>query len=126
MVLGSSRWEHGFQTGRQPLGTWFSKLVLNLPELVYPVFGMCIGYPDQAPEIKPRLPLPVVLKKDSYSNAQDSELLADYDKVIRDYYHSRTGGTKDMSWSEQIAGMLVKEARPHMLEFLKSRGYLLK
>jgi hypothetical protein len=33
MVLGSSRWEHGFQTGRQPLGTWFSKLVLNLPEL---------------------------------------------------------------------------------------------
>lgn len=100
--------------------------LLNLPELVYPVFGMCIGYPDQAPEIKPRLPLPVVLKKDSYSNAQDSELLADYDKVIRDYYHSRTGGTKDMSWSEQIAGMLVKEARPHMLDFLKTRGYLLK
>jgi nitroreductase len=52
--------------------------------------------------------------------------LADYDKVIRDYYLSRTGGNKDMSWSEQIAGMLVKEARPHMLEFLKARGYLLK
>ena len=100
--------------------------LLDLPELVYPVFGMCIGYPDQAPEIKPRLPLPIVLKKDSYSNVKDSELLADYDKVIRDYYHSRTGGNKDMSWSEQIAGMLVKEARPHMLDFLKSRGYLLK
>ncbi|SFG05473.1 oxygen-insensitive NADPH nitroreductase [Neptunomonas qingdaonensis] len=102
-----------------------SKL-LDLPELVYPVFGMCIGYPDQTPEVKPRLPLPVVLKKDSYSNVQDSELLADYDKVIRDYYNSRSGGNKDMSWSEQIAGMLRKEARPHMLDFLKSRGYLLK
>ncbi|WP_372741595.1 oxygen-insensitive NADPH nitroreductase [Neptunomonas sp.] len=102
-----------------------SKL-LDLPELVYPVFGMCIGYPDQTPEVKPRLPLPVVLKKDSYSNVQDSELLADYDKVIREYYNSRSGGNKDMSWSEQIAGMLKKEARPHMLDFLKSRGYLLK
>lgn len=100
--------------------------LLDLPDLVYPVFGMCIGYPDQSPEVKPRLPLPIVLKKDSYSNVQDSELLADYDKVIRDYYLSRTGGNKDMSWSEQIAGMLVKEARPHMLEFLKARGYLLK
>lgn len=100
--------------------------LLNLPDLVYPVFGMCIGYPDQSPEVKPRLPLPVILKKDSYSNVQDSERLADYDKVIREYYLSRSGGNKDMSWSEQIAGMLVKEARPHMLEFLQARGYLLK
>ncbi|WP_293265277.1 oxygen-insensitive NADPH nitroreductase [Neptunomonas sp.] len=100
--------------------------LLDLPKLVYPVFGMCIGYPDQEPEIKPRLPLPIVLKKDSYSNIQDSELLADYDKAIRDYYLSRSGGNKDMSWSEQIAGMLVKEARPHMLDFLQERGYLLK
>ena len=27
---------------------------LSLPELVYPVFGMCVGYPDQEPEIRPR------------------------------------------------------------------------
>ena len=100
--------------------------LLDLPNLVYPVFGMCIGYPDQSPEVKPRLPLPIVLKKDSYSNAHDNELLTDYDKAIRDYYLSRTGGNKDMSWSEQIAGMLVKEARPHIQEFLQARGYLLK
>lgn len=100
--------------------------LLDLPELVYPVFGMCIGYPDQAPEVKPRLPLPVVLKKDSYSDTQDSALMTDYDILIREYYRSRTGGNKEMSWSEQIAGMLVKEARPHMMSFLQSRGYLLK
>ena len=33
-MLGGSHWEHGLQTGRQPLGTWFSKLVLSPPELV--------------------------------------------------------------------------------------------
>lgn len=100
--------------------------LLNLPRLVYPVFGMCIGHPDQQPEVKPRLPLPIVLKQDQYNDAQDSELLADYDSIIRDDYRTRTGGNKEMSWSEQISGMLAKEARPHMLAYLQSRGYLLK
>lgn len=30
--------------------------LLKLPEHVYPVFGLCLGYPDQQPEVKPRLP----------------------------------------------------------------------
>jgi len=29
--------------------------LLELPDLVYPVFGLSLGYPDQDPEIKPRL-----------------------------------------------------------------------
>ncbi len=100
--------------------------LLGLPDKVYPVFGLCIGYPDQNPEVKPRLPLPMVLKQDTYTDAQDTALLADYDNEIREYYRNRTGGNKEMSWSEQISGMLVKEARPHMLSFLQSKGYLLK
>ncbi|WP_415899846.1 oxygen-insensitive NADPH nitroreductase [Neptuniibacter sp. QD48_11] len=99
---------------------------LNLPELVYPVFGMCIGDPDQDPEVKPRLPLDVVLKHDRYDDSQDQELIAAYDQDVQAYYRSRTGGQKDMTWSEQISGMLQKEARPHMLSFLQSRGFLIK
>jgi len=100
--------------------------LLELPELVYPVFGMCLGYPDQNPEVKPRLPLSVILKKNKYSDEQDKSYIAKYDELVRGYYRTRTGGNKDNAWSEQIAEMLVKEARPHMLEYLKSRGYLLK
>ncbi|MCP4595138.1 oxygen-insensitive NADPH nitroreductase [Neptuniibacter sp.] len=99
---------------------------LELPELTYPVFGMCLGYPDQDPEVKPRLPVSVVLKQDSYNADQDAETIAEYDKAVREYYRTRTGGQKDMSWSEQISGMLQKEARPHMLSFLQSRGFLQK
>ena len=40
--------------------------LLALPGSVYPVFGLCLGYPDQAPEVKPRLPLATVLKEDAY------------------------------------------------------------
>lgn len=99
--------------------------LLELPELVYPVFGLCIGVPDQAPELKPRLPMSVVLKQERYGNSdEDNPAMATYDQEISEYYQRRTGNNKDASWTSQIAGMLKKEARPHMLEFLKSKGFL--
>lgn len=100
--------------------------LLQLPDMVYPVFGLCLGYPAQDPEVKPRLPVNVVLKQEVYDDEADHDLITDYDAHVRDYYKTRTGGTKDMSWSEQISGMLVKESRPHMLPFLQERGFLLK
>lgn len=100
--------------------------LLGLPELVYPLFGLCLGYPAQDPEPKPRLPLQVVLKQERYDDSSDIAAISEYDKSVRRYYKSRTGGTKDNSWSEQISEMLVKEARPHMLPYLHSKGYLLK
>ena len=100
--------------------------LLELPHLVYPVFGMCLGYPAQSPEVKPRLPLSVVLKKDRYNDDADAATIIEYDNQVREYYQTRTGGNKDTAWSEQISEMLVKEARPHIKDFLKSRGYILK
>ena len=80
----------------------------------------------QNPEVKPRLPLSVVLKQDRYNDDEDEATINQYDNQVREYYRTRTGGNKDTAWSEQISEMLVKEARPHMLEYLKSQGYLLK
>jgi len=100
--------------------------LLELPDKVYPVFGMCLGYPAHDPETKPRLPLSVVLKQQVYHDDRDEALIASYDEEVRDYYRTRTGGKKDDSWSEQISGMLVKEARPHMFAYLQSKGFLLK
>jgi len=100
--------------------------LLELPDLVYPVFGLCLGYPDQDPEVKPRLPVSVVLKQETYNDTDDRGIITEYDAHVREYYRSRTGGSKDMTWSEQISGMLVKESRPHMLPFLQDRGFLLK
>ncbi|MBT8361134.1 MAG: oxygen-insensitive NADPH nitroreductase [Deltaproteobacteria bacterium] len=100
--------------------------LLKLPELVYPLFGLCLGYPDQDPEIKPRLPLPVVLKQDSYDDCSDRIFIEEYDRDVRSYYTTRTAGAIDQSWSEQISAMLIKEARPHMLSYLRDKGFLLK
>ncbi len=42
--------------------------LLNLPDRVYPVFGLCLGWPDQDPDRKPRLPQSLVFLKTSIRN----------------------------------------------------------
>ena len=100
--------------------------VLDLPHDTYPVFGLCLGWPDQDPEVKPRLPIEVVLRENSYGNGTVGVNLDDYDKAVRSYYATRSKNQKSMSWSEQMSGLLSKESRPHMLDFLKTKGFLQK
>ena len=102
-----------------------SKL-LTLPAGVYPVFGLCLGYPDQDPEIKPRLPLSVILKDEVYNEENDQEKIQEYDEKIRDYYRTRTGGGHGISWTEQVATLLSEKSRPHMKAFLEGQGFKFK
>jgi nitroreductase len=100
--------------------------LLDLPRGVYPVFGLCLGYPDQDPEVKPRLPVKVIVKTDRYTESSDEEQIQLYDNHVQNYYQTRTGGNKSMGWSEQMSGLLGKESRPHMRGFLKDQGFEMK
>jgi len=97
--------------------------LLDLPEQVYPMFGLCLGWPDQDPDLKPRLPLAVTLKEERYDDSSDRELIGAYDEHMREYYRTRTGGTKDTTWTADMSGLLGKESRPHMRQFLADRGF---
>jgi nitroreductase len=101
-------------------------VLLDLPKLVYPVFGFCLGYPAQDPEVKPRLPLSVILKEERYHISGDMEGILAYDEILRNYYKTRTGGTKDSCWTQEMKTLVGKESRPHMREFLKSRGFTMQ
>ncbi|MCP3955336.1 MAG: oxygen-insensitive NADPH nitroreductase [Desulfobacterales bacterium] len=100
--------------------------LLELPDQVYPVFGFCLGYPAQDPEVKPRLPLAVILKEERYQDNADQEGIQQYDENLRHYYRTRTGGTKDSCWTWEMKALVGKESRPHMREFLKSCGFVMK
>ncbi|MGB1710077.1 MAG: hypothetical protein ACPHIV_03560 [Candidatus Puniceispirillaceae bacterium] len=43
---------------------------------------------------------------------------------MRTYYANRSANIKIQGWSDQMAGLLAKEGRPHMLAFLQSQGFL--
>ena len=98
--------------------------LLELPQQVYPVFGMCIGWPDQDPDVKPRMPMSVMLKENSYSADGEAEAIAAYDEQMRSYYATRSTNIKIQGWSEQMVGLLGKESRLHMRPFLESQGFL--
>lgn len=100
--------------------------LLDIPQNVYPVFGMCIGYPNQNPDVKPRLPLEVIYKQDKYSADGDEEKIREYDRLIRDYYIKRTKGKRDDFWSKQMAEKMEQELRPHMKDFLEGQGFKMK
>ena len=97
--------------------------ILRLPEHVYPVFGMCLGYPDQSPEVKPRLSLETILKEDYYQDEQDEAQVAAFDSAMNKYYLERTGGNKETNWSEQLKPLFTSKLRPHMKDFLQGKGF---
>ncbi|MBM7564814.1 oxygen-insensitive NADPH nitroreductase [Paenibacillus sacheonensis] len=100
--------------------------LLQLPKLVYPVFGMCVGTPTQAPDVRPRLPLPVVYHEEAYSEAGFKEGIEAYDAVMAEYYAQRTGGGRASVWSTEMAARFrLKNLRPHMRDFLLSQGFRL-
>lgn len=100
--------------------------VLNIPSGVYPVFGMCIGYPDHAPEQKARLPLEVIFKTDEYNIDGDAKKIEEYDSEISAYYQRRTKGKRSDTWTQQVSNLMDAPQRPHMKDFLDKQGFEMK
>ncbi len=100
--------------------------LLNLPEQVYPVFGMCLGWPDSSPDVKPRLPVSSVLHTDSYELSNVVDNIEAYDKEMQHYYQSRGENQRVSDWSDQTAKAVQLKQRPHMLSFLHRCGFIKK
>lgn len=105
--------------------TEISQLV-DLPEGVFPLFAITLGVPDQQNEVKPRLPVAAVLHENSYDSAKYESLLTEYDHTMEEYYANRGSNQKTANWTEQMAEFLESPRRPHIREFLASKGFHLK
>ncbi len=97
--------------------------LLDLPEYVVPLFGLCLGHPDWSAPMnqsqRPRLPLEVLVSTDSYTKPSDDTLQA-YNDVVKAYYHGRK---IEMDWAAQIAATFGKPVRPDILPFLQDKGF---
>ena len=100
--------------------------ILKLPKHVYPVFGFCMGYADQAPELKPRLPVEAILKEDYYDDSEDAALVDSFDETMRAYYQKRSSANKSTNWTEQMKVLFTAKSRPHMRDFLRQQGFEMK
>ena len=95
--------------------------LLGLPQNTAILFGMCLGHPDQNPEVKPRLPADVIVHENQYQplNLEDIQT---YDQTMQDYYTSRSSNQKQSTWSQEVTSKLAGESRPHILPYLNHKG----
>jgi len=77
--------------------------MLNLPEYVFPVSGLVVGYPKNIPDQKPRLPRDAIHHKEQYNLDVQEQLMNEYDETISAYLLDRTNGNKSASWSSQVS-----------------------
>lgn len=103
---------------------------LGLPPMVYPVFGLCVGYPsDERPaKVKPRLPQRAVLHHEQYSIAEEQAALAEYDERLGAFYERE--GMNASGWSEQVINRLrsasALHGRERLVEKLRRLGFGLR
>lgn len=113
--------------------------LLELPEKVYPLMGICLGYPDQGAILKPRLQPEVVIHYDKYDDSGLAEYLDDYEKIIKATGLYNGAGRKTpspigkevadeaYSWCEHTARRLASSSpnvtRAHMRQFLLDKKF---
>lgn len=81
--------------------------LLKLPPLTFPMLGLIVGQPDQETQPKPRLPQELVHFENTYHlPANTTELVAEYDATIKDYYGHRSRNNR----VETFTSLLTKAA----------------
>jgi nitroreductase len=104
--------------------------LLALPSGVFAVFGMCVGYPDEArpASIKPRLPQDAVLFRETYSPQQAANRIDDYDALMETFYASQH--MKRPVWSEhsgrRVSGASHLSGRDRLKSIVRKMGFPLK
>lgn len=99
--------------------------LVQLPDRVFPLFGMTVGVPDEEQWVKPRLPVEGILHENTYNESKYTDLLKNYDETMAIYYKERLTNTKDSNWSESMKEFLKHPRRAHMKDFIQSKGYRL-
>jgi FMN reductase (NADPH) len=109
--------------------------LLNLPALVFPIFGMTIGWPGVELKHRPRLPLKIVLHWEKYDEIHDEIALSEYDQIMLQtgIYKNRqvpvSGKDLEMrnySWLEHTARRVSQIIRPNLRKEIEDQGFGLK
>lgn len=103
--------------------------LLGLPKLTFPVLGIGFGYPNQEPQLKPRMDMELRMFENKYTIYDDyNELISEYDKVMQTYYDLRQANQKVDSFSKQIITKLenINPVRQKIVNTIVDQGFDLK
>jgi len=107
--------------------------ILSLPDKVFPVAGLCLGYPAQQGFVSMRLPLDATVHRDRYDESGQADAVAGYDRR-RDARHSiadrqrdptRFGTAEFYGWSEDKARQAMTPEGKGFAAYLRAHGFTL-
>jgi nitroreductase len=134
--------------GVAPLQAELIREIFKIPKRVFPVVGLCLGYPDSSAlfDIRPRFPLKHVAFEDQYKELSESDVkecmkAMDEGYITQGYYIKQNAkiplkeniGIDDIdydkySWSEHISRKMCqgKWGKKPIISLLKDNGFNLE
>lgn len=101
--------------------------ILGLPPQVYCVFGMCLGWADEAPPQKPRMDYSTMVHYERHGALRDNrdpgQALDDYDAGLAKHYESIGKATTADSWSHDMDKKFEPQLRDNLRQQLKELGF---
>jgi nitroreductase/FMN reductase [NAD(P)H] len=106
--------------------------LLGLPDHVFPVAGLTVGWPAEEGKISPRLPLAATFHVDRYDDVGQQLLIDAYDaRRARDQPYAkqrlvdRFGAQEPYTWSEDKARQYSTPERVDFGAFVRAKGFKL-
>lgn len=108
--------------------------LLALPAGVFPIAGLCVGWPERAGYVSMRLPPALAVHEDAYDAARVEEEIDAYDRRRDARYRipadrrrevDRFGAADFYGWSEDKARQYSRPARPGFRDYLRRQGFAL-
>ena len=107
--------------------------LLSLPDWVFPLAGLCVGYPAAAGQISPRLPLGVTVHVDRFDESDLTARIEGYDRrraglqpYARQRYPELYGAAPEYGWSEDKARQYSQPERVDFGAFIREKGFRLE
>jgi FMN reductase [NAD(P)H] len=106
--------------------------ILGLPDLVFPVAGLCLGYPAAEGFVSLRLPRDITTHTDRYDDSRLSASIDDYDRrrnaihaIPKDQQRSNSefGEAAFYGWSEDKARQAAKAEGAAFPPYLRKHGF---
>ena len=105
--------------------------LLGLPDGVFPICGLTLGYPSDPGYTSMRLPQSIVIHQDRYDDSDLAESITDFDDrgherypipVEKQRHTDKYGALEKCTWSENVCRQLSLPERPGFAAYLKSKG----
>ena len=106
--------------------------LLALPDHVFPVAGLAVGYPADTPAISKRLPLHATLHMETYKEEGIQSVVQAYDSnraktqpYAKQRFEDRFGTSDHYCWSEDKVRQYSSPERQSFGQFIRAKGFRL-